>query len=109
MGYSCGVDSLDKVNGTAYNVYIKGVAEKRLRPRLLFQFMQPKPSLARVAVSAFYRDRDGIPKHMKGQCNRHYSTPFRVVWRNRLFTLGNALPLRATSFYKSIHDLSIIL
>ncbi len=32
---------------------------------------------------------------MKGQSNRHDNTPFRVVWRNRLFSPWQRLPLRA--------------
>ena len=51
------------------------------------------PSLGRVAASAFHRDSDRISEDMECQCNRHGNTPFRVVWRNRLFSLWQRLTL----------------
>ena len=70
----------------------------------MFQFiLSEKPSLGRVAVSALYGDCDRKTKHMKGQRNRHTSTPFRVVWRNRLFRIfALATPARSGAFI--LHD-----
>ena len=43
-----------------------------------------KPSLGRVAVSAFYPDRHCPAKNMEGQCNRHTSSPLIAGVNNRL-------------------------
>ena len=73
--------------------------QKRLRPIQISKRLAEKPSLGRVAVSAFYGDRDRQKQDVKGQCNRHGSTSFRrcdgtapVAWQR--------LPLRAIVFYR---------
>ena len=43
-----------------------------------------KPSLGRVAVSAFDTNRDGEPKNMERQCDRHQNHLLSEVRQNRL-------------------------
>ena len=50
---------LDSLVSIRYNKHIKGVAIKTAPPYEQFLDQTKKSSLGRVAVSAFYRDRDG--------------------------------------------------
>ena len=52
-----------------------------------------------MAVSAFHSERNRISEDMERQCNRHSNTPFRVVWRNRLFSLWQRLTLAGKSHF----------
>ena len=63
----------------------KGHCDKRLaRVSLSYKAKALKPSLGRVAVSAFYSDRHSPIQDVKGQCNRHGLTPLPGGVANRL-------------------------
>ena len=66
------IGSVDKWPALGYTEYRKGRCDKRLaRVSLSYKAKALKPSLCRVAVSAFYSDRHGPVKNVKGQCNWH--------------------------------------
>lgn len=54
------------------------MADKRFAQVDSFLFRK-KPSLGRVAVSAFHTDRNGIIPNMYRQCNRHSAHPLSGV------------------------------
>ena len=64
--------------GVWYNTQEKSMADKRFAQVDSFLFRK-KPSLGRVAVSAFHTDRNGIIPNMYRQCNRHSAHPLSGV------------------------------
>ena len=67
---------LDRESGGRYNKNRKRRCRKAAPPDYWFIKIE-KPSLGRVAVSAFYGDGDRVFPYMKRQCNRHDNTSFR--------------------------------
>ena len=66
------VGGVDKRPALGYTEGRKGRCDKRLaRISYCCKTKALKPSLGRVAVSAFYSDRHSPVKNVKGQCNRH--------------------------------------
>ena len=81
-GRLCPPETLDNA-GRMGIIEMRGTLRQAVSPVNLTYFYEKKPSLGRVAVSAFQlhnSNRDGIPSDMKCKRPKHSLTPFRVVW-----------------------------
>ena len=81
-GRLCPPETLDNA-GRMGIIRIRGRCDKRSTLEVNDFSQNKKPSLGRVAVSAFQlhnSNRDGVPSDMKCKRPKHSLTPFRVVW-----------------------------